>query len=326
MLVPDFPTDETARLEKLNSLAILDTQPEERFDRVTRLARRIFGVPIAVVSLVDANRQWFKSNLGLDASETPREVSFCGHAILGDNIFAIEDALQDPRFSDNPLVTGGPKIRFYAGYPLRVTGNSRIGTLCLYDRRPREFSDHDRASLRDLGGMVEDELIALKMATLDELTQISNRRGILILGKNTLRLASRLMVTGLLFYFDLDRFKSINDGFGHAEGDLALQNFSTLLIETFREADVIARLGGDEFAVLCTNCTADESESLLARFRERTAELNRNAARGYDLSYSVGMLPVDPAKCYSISTILAQADALMYARKQIKRAQNLDQL
>ena len=118
MKTPELPADERTRLEILRSLKILDTLPEERFDRLTRLARKLFDVPIALVSLVDVNRQWFKSSAGLDATETPREISFCGHAILGDDILVVSDTQLDERFHDNPLVTGGPAIRFYAGCPL----------------------------------------------------------------------------------------------------------------------------------------------------------------------------------------------------------------
>ena len=108
MKKPDIPADEQERLRALQSLGILETESEERFDRLTRMARRMFGVPIALVSLVDAERQWFKSRVGLDAGETPRDISFCGHTILGDEIFVIEDARADVRFADNPLVTGAP--------------------------------------------------------------------------------------------------------------------------------------------------------------------------------------------------------------------------
>jgi len=115
---PEYPDNESSRLDTLHALNILDTSHEERFDRLTRLAKRVLGVPIALVSLVDTNRQWFKSKQGLEATETPRDISFCGHAILGDEILVIEDATRDERFHDNPLVTGEPGIRFYAGYPL----------------------------------------------------------------------------------------------------------------------------------------------------------------------------------------------------------------
>ena len=125
MRAPEQPRDEKTRLSTLRSLHILDSAPEERFDRLTRMARRMFDVPISLVSLVDAERQWFKSKQGLEVEEGPRETSFCGHAILGDTTLIVPDALEDERFFDNPLVTGEPNIRFYAGVPLRAIDGSK---------------------------------------------------------------------------------------------------------------------------------------------------------------------------------------------------------
>ncbi|MEZ5360895.1 MAG: GAF domain-containing protein [Bryobacterales bacterium] len=158
MIAPALPADESTRLQTLHSLGLLDTPPEERFDRVIRLARRIFDVPVAVISLVDAERQWFKSCLGLDVQETPREISFCGHTILSANALIVEDAQLDPRFCSNPLVTRPPHIRFYAGRPLFVGPGSAIGSLCVLDAKPRTFSSADHDSLRDLAAIVADEL------------------------------------------------------------------------------------------------------------------------------------------------------------------------
>ena len=161
MLQPPLPADEQARLDSLRALQILDTAPEERFDRITRLATLAFDVPIALVSLVDHDRQWFKSCQGLDVRQTGRDISFCGHAILADEPLIIEDALTDDRFADNPLVTGGPKIRFYAGTPLGDDAGHKLGTLCLIDRVPRVLDARGRALLRELGAMVETELSSI---------------------------------------------------------------------------------------------------------------------------------------------------------------------
>jgi len=158
MLPPPLPQDEAARLEKLRRYAILDTLPSESFDRITRLAGRLLQVPIALVSFVDAERQWFKSRVGLEATETPRHLAFCAHAICGDGVFVVPDARQDRRFAGNPLVTGAPHIRFYAGAPLRTTDGHNLGTLCAIDARPRELSQDDARLLGDLAHMVIDEL------------------------------------------------------------------------------------------------------------------------------------------------------------------------
>jgi phosphoribosyl 1,2-cyclic phosphodiesterase/DNA-binding response OmpR family regulator len=154
-----LPPDEPARLRALHEAGVLDSPAEERFDRITRLARRVFDVPIALVSLVDAERQWFKSRQGIDARETPRELSFCAHAIHDDGVFIVPDALTDPRFADNPAVTGEIRVRFYAGRPIRIFGR-RVGTLCLVDRRPRDLRADDVRALNDLATLVEEELAA----------------------------------------------------------------------------------------------------------------------------------------------------------------------
>lgn len=148
---------EDQRLAALHDLGILDTPPEERFDRITRLAATIFKVPMALVSLVDRERQWFKSAYGVDAAETSREVSFCSHAVSLQEILIVPDTLQDARFSDNPLVTDAPRIRFYAGCPLFV-GASCVGTLCVVDTRPRQIDAEAISLLRDLAAIAEREL------------------------------------------------------------------------------------------------------------------------------------------------------------------------
>ena len=145
----------------MHRLSILDTAPEERFDRIARLARRCFGVPIALVSLVDRDRQWFKANDGLTGvKETSRDVSFCSHAIKTPGPLVVPDARLDPRFSGHSIVTGEPHIRFYAGQPLRSVEGQRLGTLCVIDRRPRHFTAEDLATLADLAAMAEAELHA----------------------------------------------------------------------------------------------------------------------------------------------------------------------
>lgn len=160
MLEASPPPDEAHRLEVLRDLGLLDTAPEERFDRITRLAAALFGVPMAFVTLVDAERNWFKSRHGLHLDAIPRSLAFCAHAIQGDDVLVIEDALDDPRFADNPYVTGAPHVRFYAGQPLSTPDGSRLGTLCVVDSAPRGFSAHERRMLADLAAVVAGEFAA----------------------------------------------------------------------------------------------------------------------------------------------------------------------
>jgi len=176
MLSAALPSDENERLAALKALDILDTPPEARFDRITRLASRLFNVPIALVSLVDVNRQWFKSCYGLESRETPRDVSFCSHAILKAETMIVPDALDDPRFSDNPLVTREPYIRFYAGQPLNSPSGLRVGTLCVIDRHPRQLSADEQLTLQDLAAWVERELSSVELAEALKQLQESHAR------------------------------------------------------------------------------------------------------------------------------------------------------
>lgn len=316
MKKPDTPEDEETRLKTLRSLNILDTPAEERFDRLTRLAKRMFGVPIALVSLIDENRQWFKSVAGLDVSETPREISFCGHAILNDEILLVADTAKDERFADNPLVLNEPHIRFYAGCPLRYLDGSRLGTLCIIDTHPRIFSEEDIESLKDLAELAERELAAIQLATLDDLTRIANRRGFMTIAQKSLDLCSRQKIPTALVFFDLNKFKLINDKFGHAEGDRALIVFADQMRITFRDSDFFARLGGDEFAVLLTDNSIEHAEGSIARLRKGIEKHNKEAGRGYDISFSAGIVSVDHEQDQSIEALLNKADSIMYEMKQ----------
>jgi diguanylate cyclase (GGDEF)-like protein len=315
LIKPPRPPDEDVRLRTLRSLNILDTPAEERFDRLTRIARRIFHVPIALVSLVDENRQWFKSNAGLTIFETPRDISFCGHAILGDDVFIIPDALEDDRFADNPLVLHEPHIRFYAGCPLRSLDGSKLGTLCIIDTEPRGLTEEEIEILRDLARMAEHELAAIEMATLDELTLLANRRGFVSDARHTLSLCRRQGIPAALVFMDLDDFKAINDEFGHAEGDLALKHFAEQMRESFRMSDLCARLGGDEFVVLLTNATKEIAESVTSRFHRSLAHAAQDSNRGYEIRFSYGIVEFDPQEHDSVESLLAAGDRLMYTQK-----------
>ena len=157
---PLIPQDEAERLVEFRLSAAVDSEPEERFDKITRMAQKVFAVPFTGVSFVEGDRQWFKSKQGLPIGDSSRDLSFCGHAITGSEIFVVEDAVLDPRFAQNPLVLEEPRIRFYAGYPVRGPGGHNVGTLCIMDKNPREFNEDERESLRDLAEMVEKEIKA----------------------------------------------------------------------------------------------------------------------------------------------------------------------
>ena len=245
MEAPGIPEDESWRLAELNRLALLDTVSEESYDRVVRLAKRLFGTPISLITLVDSDRQWFKANIGLEATETGRSESFCGHAILGSETMVIPDAQLDPRFVDNPLVVGDPSIRFYAGAPIVSPGGARIGTVCVIGREPRELSEAEILDLEDLASIVNAELASRSQAMVDELTQINNRRGFGLRAEALLSICARRNLPASLLYMDLNSFKLTNDKYGHDFGDARLVDFARLLGQAFRDSDVVGRQGGE---------------------------------------------------------------------------------
>ncbi len=283
-------TDESRRLQVLHSLNILDTPPDERFDRITRLAARLFRVPIALFTLVDANRQWFKSSIGLDVPETARDISFCTYAIEHEEVMVIPDATINPTFKNNPLVLQDPHIRFYAGCPVHADTGSRLGTLCLIDREPREFSRHDEAVLRHAAQMIENELTADFLAHADPLTNMLNRRGFDARAQEAIALCHDADLQACLFLFDLVDFKSFNGRHGPAAGDRALIEFSRLLRETFRGSDLIARYGDDDFVVLMVDIDPLGPQAALNRLRA----VARAIAQPHPVSYNSGWSLLEP--------------------------------
>jgi diguanylate cyclase (GGDEF)-like protein len=314
---PPLPDNEEDRLKELNSLGLLDTESEERFDRYTRLAVRVFQVPFSMVTLVDSDRQWFKSRQGISISESPRDVSFCAHAILEDEILVVSDTRKDPRFLDNPMVTVESGVRFYAGCPIRSRKGFAIGTLCIAGPEPMELSEPDRQILKDLARMLQEEINQHTLATVDELTGLSNRRGFLGIAGHAIAMCKRMNRPATLMFFDLDGFKEVNDKFGHAEGDKVLVDVGQLLLSEFRYSDVIARLGGDEFCVLLTGTDANQVARPLENLN--LAVQLENDRNPYVIGYSVGTVMFDVDKHNSISALVAEADRLMYEQKRSKK-------
>jgi len=316
MIKPEFPANEAERLHALRTLQILDTSHEERFDRVTRMAKRMFGVEISLVSLVDDDRQWFKSKQGLDATETSREIYFCGHAINQDGLFIIPNAIEDVRFCDNPLVTDAPNIRFYAGYPLKLRQGINLGTLCLIDSEPKYLNEEDKQLLNDLGAMIEQEIRSIQLATLDELTLISNRRGFLTLAEHSQKVCRRKSIPMSVVLFDLNKFKHINDNYGHHEGDYALKKFAEVMRSVFRESDVIGRLGGDEFVAMLTGARDEQITIFLERFKTEMDAMNTFINKPYLIEYSAGVASFTYDAELSLEEMIAEADSAMYEKKK----------
>jgi len=319
MIKPETPGNEVERLHALRTLQILDTSHEERFDRVTRIAKRMFGVSISLVSLIDEDRQWFKSRQGFETTETSRDISFCGHAINQDNLFIIPNTSKDERFFDNPMVTSAPNIRFYAGYPLKIQNGLNIGTLCLLDETPREMNEEDQQLFKDLGAMIEQEIKSIQLATLDALTLISNRYGFLILVEHSFKMCRRNKVPMSFLLFDLNKFKAINDEYGHHEGDFVLTKFAQLMIGTFRNSDVVGRLGGDEFVAMITSFNEENADTILARFDVAVEEANTTMNKPYKIEYSVGLVHFQHNTKKTPEEMIQAADAAMYRNKKASK-------
>ena len=319
-----LPANEAARLQALSSYEVLDSACEASFDNIARLACRLTGSPIGLVSLVDADRQWFKARHGLDASETSRDVAFCAYALLDpENPLVVPDATQDSRFADNALVTGQLGIRFYLGVPLVNPEGFALGTLCIIDQRPREVGPEMLDILKGLAQAVTTTLELRRamlrvqsIAMTDALTGLPNRPAFLqALGQAISRQARNGDPFSLL-YVDLDRFKRINDTYGHATGDRVLAEAADALRTSLRQEDTPARLGGDEFGAVLVG--GDGSEAVGAAERVRAAIEARLGAGGWDVTASVGSVAfLTPVA--GVDEAIAAADQLMYRAKSLGR-------
>lgn len=315
MVSPPLPANEPARLASLHDYQILDTPPDDAFDRITRLASRILKTPIALVSLVDKNRQWFKSHLGLVAEETPREVAFCAHGICQQDIMVVPDAALDGRFAENPLVTTDPGIRFYAGAPLTDIAGHNLGMLCVIDTAPRQIEEEQRVVLKDLASIVMDALNLRRLASLDPLTNLPNRRHFLELCEQEHRRALRHghhLAVGLI---DIDRFKQINDQYGHPAGDTVLKAMASVSKLALREHDTICRYGGEEFALLMPLTSFEQAEVTARRLRTLVSE-QAVSIDGANISFTIsaGVTPLHVGE-ETIEEALRRADTALYDAK-----------
>ncbi len=309
MLTPAVPANERQRLKALRDLKLLDTAPEERFDRVTRLAKQIFGTEIALVSLVDADRQWFKSRQGLDATETPRDISFCGHAINDDKIMVVNDATADERFCDNPLVCGNPNIRFYAGYPLAAPDGSRVGTLCVIDNEPRDVSQEELRLLRELGRMIEEELIEASVCTTDVATGLSNRNGFIAIAEHLLAMCKRCEQPATMMICHMKNLEEIDEKCGRAEGDAAAVEIAHTLMACFRNSDIVARICLDLFCVFLAGTDLNDVDPARQRLEEQLNERNRRSSCSWDLELEVQMVAFKPGRHGDAEMLLSDAEA-----------------
>ncbi len=307
--------NEKGRLDALYRMELLDTPAEEAFDRITRLAKSVLETPIVVVSLVDESRQWFKSKQGLDADETPRDVAFCDHTIRQSEPMVVENALLDGRFADNPLVTGEPCIRFYAGVPLRTRDGHNIGTLCAIDLKPRTISEQQLAILSDLARLVVDEMELRLIATTDSLTGTMTRRALFEAAERDLARAKRKGFDLSCAVLDIDHFKAINDTLGHAGGDMVLQQVMDACRRILRASDYIGRIGGEEFAIMLHDISYDDALDILERIRSKIEKLGIDyAGKTVPVTASIGITSLTHSTV-SFDELLHEADTALYVAK-----------
>ncbi|OYZ40058.1 MAG: GGDEF domain-containing protein, partial [Methylotenera sp. 24-45-7] len=275
-----IPANEISRLQAVYAYDILDTLPEVDFDTITRIASMALKVPAAVIGLMDSDRLWFKSQLGLGVTELDRQIAFCAHAIMAPNeLLVVENMLEDERFQNNPLVTQAPNLRFYAGAPLINVQGYALGTIAVADTVPRRFTPQEGEILKDFSKLVVSTLEHRskasqyqKLALTDQLTGLPNRSNF----ERTLDLqiahSSRTGDPFSLFYMDLNQFKMVNDTYGHAAGDEVLARVAQAMLSQLRAGDMLARLGGDEFGMIVRGSAEETSQPLMNRINEVVAK------------------------------------------------------
>jgi diguanylate cyclase (GGDEF)-like protein len=324
----------TLKLAEMHTGDIFYTPIEERFERITRLAQRVLGVPVAAVTLLNRKKQWFKSVCGWEISELPVKDSLCAAVAFEDRVCIVPDLKSDSRFADHPLVTGQPAFRFYASYPLHDTWGLFVGTFCVFDYKPRQFSSADTESLDDLGQMTQRELVAdlltdaqselisklgtaRRQAMFDPLTRVWNRRGAMALLKSALIKGKEQNKDVGICLLDLDNFKFINDSYGHQTGDLVLRSIAATLVSSLRPEDVVCRYGGDEFLLILPGADEAQAATIAERARRAIAETPIHTRdEDFPVSISLGYAALGRGHDVTIEEIIARVDEALLTCKR----------
>ncbi|PIW55077.1 MAG: sensor domain-containing diguanylate cyclase [Sphingomonadales bacterium CG12_big_fil_rev_8_21_14_0_65_65_10] len=283
---------EDARLAALASYDILDTPIEGPYERIVRLVQKLLDVPIATVTLVDKDRQWFKARRGLDTDETDRDISVCDLTIRATEPLEIEDLREDERFRDSPLIDGDPPILSYLGIPLVNPDGYALGALCAMDSVPRKHSPAHIAILSDLAELVLELLEMRRISRTDFLTGAMTRREFRTRLERRMAGYSRHGRDCAIVLFDVDHFKQINDTYGHGAGDEVLKAVVSECSGHLRGEDIIARLGGEEFCLLLPETDADEAALAADRFRRLVSQIAIPGLPDVAITASFGVAPL----------------------------------
>lgn len=314
-------SDEMQRLQTLREYGLLDTPDDESLDRITRLAAMIFDAPVSTISLIDQDRQFFKSRFGIEHCIAAREGSFCSHVVEEGLPLIVTDARSDSRFASSPYVTGEPHIRFYLGIPLITPTRFVLGTLCVYDFEPREgISRRLLDTAHTLARVVVDSIELKRIAVRDFLTNLLTRGGFSEAASLEIKRAERSGAPLSLLIIDVDHFKRVNDTYGHAAGDHVLRVVAEVINSASRPYDVSARIGGEEFAILLPDCGLQAAEQLAERLR---ASIKDTKIFGYgdpiSITASLGVSAVNVAMESVIDPAMARADRALYRSKSSGR-------
>lgn len=313
-----FKSDEPGRLRALERMNVLDTAAQEPFESIVKLVRQVLQVPICAISLLDTNRQWFKAQRGLGSAETDRDVSFCTHTIKSPDPMVIRDAAKDARFAANPLVTGDPGIRSYIGIPLTTSEGYNMGALCAIDTKPRTFSADDIAVLVDFAALAVGELELRQIASTDGLTGALSRRAWFDLAHNEVLRAARHSRALSFLILDIDRFKLINDKFGHAHGDKVIGQVAQIAQAQLRRSDLFGRFGGEEFVCALPETSFADALQLAERIRTSIAAHSRESIAGPDCTVSIGVSSLNRNE-QTIDQAFERADQALYYAKRTGR-------
>jgi diguanylate cyclase (GGDEF)-like protein len=327
----------TLKLANLHSLDPFYTPLEERFERITRLARRALNVPIAAITVAEGDRQWFKSVSGWHVTELPMSKSLCSQVISDGKQMIVSDTLEDLYMMSNPVVCNKPKIRFYAGFPLRDSEQKTIGTFCVMDVKPRKPDPEFATTLADLGDMAQRELFTVELsnaqsalvtklgrarrqAMFDPLTRLWNRRGATDLLDVALKDAIKYDHSVGICLADIDKFKQVNDQFGHQVGDQVLRRVASSIVAAVRPQDVVCRYGGEEFLVIVNDIDEKGCVAIGERICSGMRELPiHTRSASVPATISIGVAMRNRGEPVSSERLIALADAALYESKRAGR-------